>query len=392
LSQELYDLIVDEFHDSPPDLKSCALVCTSFLPHAQAHLFCAIYIPPPAKHHKTRTGMVSAGRRPRKGARCSPPSGRLLSKKPLPHLLPYVRTLGISFNHSNPEILSLLAPIPFPSLETLHLDGLPSGEDIFRHTRTLVGTPSLLDITLDFQLFTWTQAQFMDLLASFAPGVQKTHLCRFSPPTDVATEPMSVAPVTQGAKPVIRDLNISSCQSLLPMLAAPDGPWDLRSLKTLTLTENCPSHEPIAPLNEFLQSIGGLSPVENLHIICDPERLNLFDLSSLSPKHLYPCLLPQLPHLLAMEYPWDAPAQSMYDSLDELKPFQQLLLHAGLFPHLQKVDVAVVIVEPDPAEHTLQWGEVSALMETVVREELKELEQRGILDVRCVEDGEEDYY
>ncbi|KAJ7049281.1 hypothetical protein C8F01DRAFT_1265677 [Mycena amicta] len=407
LSQELYDLIIDQLHDSPPDLKSCALVRTSFLPHAQTYLFHTISIPPPPP------GPLVWAPQDTDQAKALVAVRRLVDcfQKTSPHLLPYVRKLAISFNRANPEILALLAPIGFPSLETLHLFSLPSGD----YTRTLLGTPSLLDVTLDFALLIWTRAQIRDFLASFAPGVQKIHLCQFKflpPTTDVDTEPMSVVP---GAKPVIRDLSISSCQSLLPLLAAPDGPFDLRSLKTLTLTEESPSHKPIAPLNEFLQSIGRLYPVDVLHIICDPERLNLLDLSCLSPTTslhisfhnflmspwLATLALTPLPtrtlishvsinlmELLAMEYPWDAPTRSMYDSLDELKLFQQLLLHgqAGmLFPHLQKVDVAVVILEPDPAQHILQWAEVSGPMEGVVREELKELEQRGMLAVRCVQ-------
>ncbi|KAJ7481903.1 hypothetical protein FB451DRAFT_1030631, partial [Mycena latifolia] len=44
--QELWDYILDYLQDSPEDLESCSLVCQSFVPRAQSHLFREIMLTP----------------------------------------------------------------------------------------------------------------------------------------------------------------------------------------------------------------------------------------------------------------------------------------------------------------------------------------------------------
>jgi hypothetical protein len=47
LPQELIDNIIDQLHDNRPTLKSCALVCKSWLPCSRFHIFCHVSLQPP---------------------------------------------------------------------------------------------------------------------------------------------------------------------------------------------------------------------------------------------------------------------------------------------------------------------------------------------------------
>src|ERR1700722_5972684 len=46
LPLELVDRIIDHLHDSPSDLRNCALVAKAFLPSSRLHLFYSISIDP----------------------------------------------------------------------------------------------------------------------------------------------------------------------------------------------------------------------------------------------------------------------------------------------------------------------------------------------------------
>ncbi|KAJ7671728.1 hypothetical protein B0H17DRAFT_948257 [Mycena rosella] len=51
-TQELFDMIIDFLHASPADLLSCALVCFSWRPSAQLHIFRDVRISPGLDYYR----------------------------------------------------------------------------------------------------------------------------------------------------------------------------------------------------------------------------------------------------------------------------------------------------------------------------------------------------
>ncbi|KAE9385179.1 hypothetical protein BT96DRAFT_841056 [Gymnopus androsaceus JB14] len=59
LPQEILDLFIDHFADSPAELKALSLVAKSWLPRTRKHLFRRLYIAPLLSTSSSKNGRVT---------------------------------------------------------------------------------------------------------------------------------------------------------------------------------------------------------------------------------------------------------------------------------------------------------------------------------------------
>ncbi|KAJ7860984.1 hypothetical protein B0H14DRAFT_2743184 [Mycena olivaceomarginata] len=276
IPQELWDDIVDVLHDSPDDLKSCSLVCHSFVARARSHIF----------------GTISIGRAPRYEhfdralqAKWLARLMRLvdLMKSSSPHLISYVHTLDIESCDTG-EILILMARIPWCWVHTLFLRHIPVREPgkVLDSVHVLVGILRLQRLTLESS---WSEWRSEDLHAIF------THCSATLVSLEVAgykLKPNSSIPLPASdfahvpPRREIRDLRFWNSPKVVNLLNHPACPFDCSSLRHIKLAWM----EPKSTLNGFLRCTG--ATIESLHITANDsldKTLDELDLTSFPAVH-----------------------------------------------------------------------------------------------------------
>jgi hypothetical protein len=154
--QELVDNCVDFLHDSPRDLRACALVCRSWVHASQLHLFSSISI--------GSFGVCT------NSALCHSRYTRLFQVLcSSPHLLRHVRSLEIFLNCIPITTIVLIATLPLTNLRRIKVAGrcTPASVSVIQELFTL---PTLREIAIwgDFSALD----DFMRMLAHCSPSIQ----------------------------------------------------------------------------------------------------------------------------------------------------------------------------------------------------------------------------
>ncbi|KAJ6555971.1 hypothetical protein B0H19DRAFT_1376909 [Mycena capillaripes] len=228
--QELWEIIIDFFHESPMDLKSISLACRSFVYPAQSHIFRAISVPANHGHgHKQAKRLCAV-------------------MNSSPHINGYVQYLSLGTCQA--EILIPLARIRWSRVHTLSLaDTVVYPYNKFlRSVRKLVGIPSLRTLSIEgFMRF--NAEQLHTLLSHCSAGLQNialTHCNVHHPSNSITVEPPLL-------RPKIRKLTLISA-TVLEILTGAACAFDFTTLKDLTLMDLTLMDGPI--LDAFLRWTG----------------------------------------------------------------------------------------------------------------------------------------
>ncbi|KAJ7500039.1 hypothetical protein FB451DRAFT_1549485 [Mycena latifolia] len=235
-AQELRDGIIDFLHGSNADLKACSLVCRSFQPRAQSHLFCVISM----KGANRTTLAIRASR-----------FAQLMSSSP--HLLSYVRILH--FETCDERILVPFARVRWAQsrVHTVSLGWVThapnsSALDIIC---AFVGIPSLRNLSFDGGR--WESAHLYAIFARCNNGLESIKLFLLDPTT--THELATTAPVRLR----IRELAFLSSPQIIELLSDPACPLDFSALERV----RCVAYVP-PTLQPFL--LKSRSTIQSLHI------------------------------------------------------------------------------------------------------------------------------
>ncbi|KAF8171172.1 hypothetical protein K438DRAFT_199655 [Mycena galopus ATCC 62051] len=254
IPQELCDTIIDtlhEDHDSLGDLKSCSLVCRSFVTRAQSHIF----------------STISVGRAPHEGhfdrilqaswlARLARFNALIGSS---PRLLGYVRTLDIESCETG-EIIILLAQIPWSRVHTVWIRDIPDRTPglVLDSVHVLVAIPSLRKLTLESLLWkSWTADVLHAILAHCTVELQSLELWFHTLEPGSSLFPPLASPSTS-SRSKIRELTLWRSPSIAELLNDPACSFDLSALRQI----RCVGIN--AGLNALLRRSG--ATVRTLHI------------------------------------------------------------------------------------------------------------------------------
>ena len=265
LPQELIDIVFESTDDDEWTLRSCSLVCSSWLHSSRRHLFRRIVLLPPSCQYN------SGSRPPLYGQRLH----NLLDRSP--HIATYIRELQlyegwsirrqawIGSDQSIPPVLGMLKGLKKIELRRLRWNDLPLA---FRHSiRNILELPSLQ--FLEMELSDFASIDDFASLLSHAKGLTGLSLAEIN--IDYSfREPLSLEDANQeleateqsvysGNRRHLLDLRLMTidCPKFVDWLLGPKSPFDVSHVQTLHITDLLvfPSVELI--INRLLHAIGG---------------------------------------------------------------------------------------------------------------------------------------
>ncbi|KAJ7607092.1 hypothetical protein DFH06DRAFT_1250177 [Mycena polygramma] len=236
--QEIWDEILDYHSESPPDLRSLALVCRAFVTRAQVHLFHDIHLVPSLKRD-ARTPAAAARR-----------LKKLMAKSP--HLIHLARTLLVQ--NGDEETFVCVAEIRWTHLRKLKL-GLSSFSAagalpaLVKSVGYLVGLDFLRSLVVQGRQ--WTPAALQGILACCNPRLEHIELrnciSHYSPSSshDSALYHYARQP-TSHPRTRVTHLTLVSSSAAVDLLTDPRCALDFSSLARLWYTDSVSSR--LAPL------------------------------------------------------------------------------------------------------------------------------------------------
>ncbi|KAJ7483561.1 hypothetical protein FB451DRAFT_1234978 [Mycena latifolia] len=345
--QELWDHIIDYVNQSLEDLKSCSLVCQSFVPRAQSHIFRAIVIS--AKQDAAnRLAMI-------------------LSSST--HLIHYTRILY--FGSCAPEIISPLTRIPWSRVHTISFSRYREASQLPDHTLEeichLVGIPSLR--SLDFHRGLWETDQLLRVFAHCTIGLDRVTF--FACGLRIASN--SGVAVSPAQRRKIRFLSLKYSPRIPDILVHPACPLDFSVLTAL----HCVGAMRPATNTLFLQA---RLTISSLHISGLDETIASLDLAlfpalkSIKCDHVGPTLtriLQSLPPTNVVDTIRLAVFGQPVGVLD-LREFEAAIF-AVKIPELRHVEIE--LVTPPSLVHT------STTVAEALKADLPLLHEKGLLSV-----------
>jgi hypothetical protein len=266
LPQELMDIIFESTEDGKWTLRSCSLVCSSWLHSSRRHLFRRIVLLPPSRRH------YDSGSRPTSdGQRLH----NLLNMSP--HIATYIRELKlyegwsmrgrawVGSDQSLPLVLGMLKGLKRIELRRLRWNNLPLA---LRHSiRNILELPTLQ--FLEMELSDFASIDDFSSLLSHAKGLTGLSLAEININYSFR-EPLSLEDSNQELEATeqrvyscnrrhLLDLRLMAidCPKFVDWLLGPKSPFDVSHIQTLHITDLFifPSVEHI--INRLLHAIDG---------------------------------------------------------------------------------------------------------------------------------------
>ncbi|KAK7060029.1 hypothetical protein R3P38DRAFT_3252239 [Favolaschia claudopus] len=245
---ELWEVIIG-FVDKDTDLKAISLVCQCFTSPAQRGLFHDIDLSVgTSKPHAIRLDAIL---------------------RESPHLIPYIRTLGISNGHA--RCYEILAGISWTNVRrlTLYSPLFPEGNESPEHVKRLVRIPSLRSLE-----FYGSQKSLRYIVSVCSPNIDTLTLHCLDPSDDDESD----ADALPLSRPSIRDFSLAWLDSALPDFI--NDALDFTSLEILRWESHPPSD-----LHRFFTEYGSTVRKIDMGITFESEQWASFDIAL-----YFPCL------------------------------------------------------------------------------------------------------
>ncbi|KAJ6556502.1 hypothetical protein DFH09DRAFT_564270 [Mycena vulgaris] len=159
IPQELVNHIIDFLHDTPTDLKACALVSHAFLYEAQSHIFKELSI----GHFGATTIDVAA-----LWSRCQ------ATLHTSPHLVQHIHRLALSPPLMSIAILSAICTFPFTHLKEIRVSPFILSHPIAIALQQLFGLPTLRFVAL--RCLYNNPSTLIEIWDRCAPGIKHLEL------------------------------------------------------------------------------------------------------------------------------------------------------------------------------------------------------------------------
>ncbi|KAJ7105715.1 hypothetical protein C8R44DRAFT_942943 [Mycena epipterygia] len=255
--QELWDHIIDLLRGSPKDLKTCSLVCRSFVARAQSHTFRQILFHDANRELASRVATVLSAS---------------------PHIISYVRFLFIG--RCDTETVSPLAQVPWSNVDSMTFTNftvLTPGGVALECVRELVSLPCLRNLSIHGDK--WTAEQLFSVFAHCTRGLERINFYNCVP------EPSPAPPIPQEVqRPKIRQLSVVHGVEIGGLLRDPACPLDFSALTEVYFAKSMSrSVEALLFCARFT--------IERIHFCGKDETMHCLDLS----------LFPALKHIKCID-------------------------------------------------------------------------------------------
>ncbi|KAJ7643082.1 hypothetical protein DFH06DRAFT_601847 [Mycena polygramma] len=212
--QEMWDHIIDDLQQSNTDLRSCSLVCWSFVARVQSHIFRCISID--KKHPKVAENQAEI---------LASKLASILAESS--HIIPYIRILYLG--DCRGAVVTHLHRIPWSHLEELNLrcykksDRIPDAN--LNHIHGLVGLPSIRQVSIGGE--GWGGGQIFKIVTHCTPHLERLIFWHCSSQLGPFHTSDSTVRVTQ---PKIRQLIFMDSDALSGVFTDRSLPLDLSTL------------------------------------------------------------------------------------------------------------------------------------------------------------------
>ncbi|KAJ7463832.1 hypothetical protein B0H11DRAFT_2052354 [Mycena galericulata] len=219
--QELIDHCLDFLHDSPHDLRACALVCRSWATSAQIHLFSTVSVGYFGFCNNRRSCHL----------RCS----RLFDiLDASPRLVRYVKCMEIFLNCVPDETIELISTVPFTHLRRITVAGSCSGVRVISVIQKLLGVGSLRDIAI------WASfdsaEDFSQVLQDCSPHVEALYFRHVRVKAIQRHRYTSTYSTTSGPDKIkISTLGLVDALPVNDWLEEPQSPFDFSEVRRLSV-------------------------------------------------------------------------------------------------------------------------------------------------------------
>ncbi|KAJ6525917.1 hypothetical protein DFH09DRAFT_1416193 [Mycena vulgaris] len=218
IPQELLNRIIDFLHDSPIDLKACALVSSAFVYEAQSHIFKALSI----GHFGATTSDIDA-----LWSRCQE------TLHTSPHLVQQIHRLTLSPPLITIDILSSICTFPFTHLKEIRVSPFILSHPIAIALQQLFGLPTLRFVA--FRCLYHNPSTLIEIWDRCSPGIRHLELRCLQTSTE------AVHPTSHCWPALIR---LDSLRIVDPMIGLRGSsshalcPFDYSGLRVLAITSS----------------------------------------------------------------------------------------------------------------------------------------------------------